>query len=323
MAAIELQELTTRVPVLIAGWPGMGQVGVGAAEYLRRKLKATLFAKIDVAGYYVPESIAVKAGLGRMPDPPSQSLYLAGELPLFIFEGDTQLSGETGLKVAGELLDVCLKHGVETVYTGAAFAMPMSFRQPVEVLGVATNERLKARFPALGVEPLSEGSISGLNGLLLGLADLRGMAAACFLATMPQYAIEAPNPKASKAVIEVFQRILNTSVDMTEIDSAIRETDRMLGEFESRVTAAIREFRQRIESRGGPGEPSDEGEPEERPEPPELMARIEELFEEAQRDRAKAIILKQELDRWGLFHLYEDRFLDLFGKKQTGPGPEE
>ena len=32
------------------------------------------------------------------------------------------------------------------------------------------------------------------------------------------------------------------------------------------------------------------------------------------RDRAKAIELKQELDRLGVFKDYEDRFLDLFKK---------
>ena len=44
--------------------------------------------------------------------------------------------------------------------------------------------------------------------------------------------------------------------------------------------------------------------------------RIEELFEEATRDRSKAFELKQELDRLGVFKEYEDRFLDLFKKAE-------
>ena len=54
--------------------------------------------------------------------------------------------------------------------------------------------------------------------------------------------------------------------------------------------------------------------------PPDLLQRVEKLFEEASGDREKAVLLKQELDRWGLFHLYEDRFLDLFDKQRGGPG---
>jgi hypothetical protein len=42
------------------------------------------------------------------------------------------------------------------------------------------------------------------------------------------------------------------------------------------------------------------------------MERIEKLFLEARLDRSKAIVLKNELDRWDLYKNYEDRFLDLF-----------
>jgi hypothetical protein len=49
------------------------------------------------------------------------------------------------------------------------------------------------------------------------------------------------------------------------------------------------------------------------------MERIERLFEAAQADRSEALRLKNELDRWGLFSLYEDRFLDLFERRGTPP----
>ena len=39
---------------------------------------------------------------------------------------------------------------------------------------------------------------------------------------------------------------------------------------------------------------------------------IEGLFRQAARDRTKALELKAELDRLGVFSDYEDRFLDLF-----------
>ena len=48
--------------------------------------------------------------------------------------------------------------------------------------------------------------------------------------------------------------------------------------------------------------------------PPEIRDRIEYLFELATGDVSKAGELKKELDRWGIFQEYEDRFLDLFGR---------
>jgi proteasome assembly chaperone (PAC2) family protein len=253
-----------------------------------------------------------------MPDPPKQDLYFSSEPPLFIFEGDTQLAGEPGFRLAAELLDFVLRHGTETVFTGAAYATAVSFRQRPEIYGAATNEDLKATFSSYGVKPLKEGNISGLNGLLLGLAAQRAMPAACLLATMPHYAIEAPNPKASRALIQVFQRILNTSVDMDEIDEAVRQADQMFKEFEAKVNEAIQQLKDNLGARAGGQSAEDEG-AEERPEPHDLAERVEKLFEEAGADREKAVLLKQELDRWGLYHLYEDRFLDLFDK-QPRPG---
>ncbi|HTW91134.1 MAG TPA: PAC2 family protein [bacterium] len=307
-----------RAPVLIAGWPGMGQVGLGACDYLRQKLNAQLFAQIDVGSYHLPDALTVEDGIGRMPDPPKQDLYYCKEPPLFIFEGDAQLNGQPGFRLAAELLDCVRRHGTETVYTGAAYAMAVSFRQRPDIFAAATDEQLKVQLAALEVKPLKEGSISGLNGLLLGLAAQRGMPAACLLATMPHYAIEAPNPKASRALIQVFQRILNTSVDMTDIDEAVRQSDQMFKDFEGKVNEAIQQLKENLSEHAEAHE-GEGPEPEERPEPHDLMQRVEQLFEEVQRDRAKATILKQELDRWGIFHLYEDRFLDLF-EKQHRPG---
>ena len=299
------------VSVLVAGWPGMGNVGMGAADYLRRKLGGAVCARIDVARYCFPESIEVDQGIGRIPAPPSHDIYLTDDPRLFVFEGEIQVGGEAGLNIASELLDFAVEHGVKTIYTGAAFAMPVSCREPVKVFGVATDDRLKQTFPNYGVEPLAEGRISGLNGLLLGLAGSRGLPAACFLATMPHYAVQTPNPKASKAVVHVLERVINTSVDMAEFDAAIAESDRVLGEFENRVNEAIQALKRQAE-RGAPEEETEE----QQPEPHEIMDRVERLFELVQHDRSKASLLKEELDRWGLFHLYEDRFLDMFGKKE-------
>jgi len=310
-----LLERKVQAPALVACWPGMGHVGILAASYLRMKLNGVPYAEIDATPYFLPDAIEVADGIGRIPAPPRQMVYAVAEPSLLVFEGEAQISGEPGIKIASELLDVAQEAGVSTVYTGAAFALPMSFRQAVKVYGVATDETLRSRFAPLGVEPLKEGRVSGLNGLLLGLAKSRGMSAASFLATIPQYAIEAPNPKASKAIVQVFERIFNTTVDMTEIDERISETDRMMGEFERRVAAAIEALRRNTEERFA-SEEGEEVEGGERPEPHELMAHIEHLFEEAQRDRSKIQELKEELDRWGLFALYEDRFLDLFSKKE-------
>ena len=62
----------------------------------------------------------------------------------------------------------------------------------------------------------------------------------------------------------------------------------------------------------------DEGESEDEPHPLDAKARrrIEALFAKAGQDISKAMELKRELDRLGVFKTYEDRFLDLFKKAE-------
>jgi hypothetical protein len=43
-----------------------------------------------------------------------------------------------------------------------------------------------------------------------------------------------------------------------------------------------------------------------------IMEKIEKMFQQALKDKSLASQLKKELDRWNLFELYENRFLDLF-----------
>ena len=45
------------------------------------------------------------------------------------------------------------------------------------------------------------------------------------------------------------------------------------------------------------------------------MEKIEHLFEKVKRDKTQAKKLKEELDRWKLYELYEHRFLALFKGK--------
>jgi len=89
------------------------------------------------------------------------------------------------------------------------------------------------------------------------------------------------------------------------------------------VDHAILELMEKLQQKTGDegdGEPTDADEETTPPTNgkgmPELDAasrkRIEEMFEAALRDRKQAMYLKEELDRLGVFKLYENRFLDLF-----------
>ncbi len=293
-------------PVLIAGWPGMGSVGAGAISYLRRNLNATHFADVDMSEYFTPDSVVVEDGLAKLPDIPSNAFYYIRELNLIIFESEAQISGAGGITLMKQILDLAEDLNVRSIYTGAAFVMPISQKEPVKVFGVANKVSLKNLFVPYGVEILDQGQISGLNGLLLGFAGLRDIEAACFLATMPQYAVNIPNPKASREILRVFENLLEIKIDMANLDEAVAQMSQTMTDIEDRI--------QKTFMNSEMFEEDEKEEIEEDKVPQYVMEKIESLFKEVKmkRSKEKAAQLKKELDHWNLYNLYEDRFLGLF-----------
>jgi hypothetical protein len=147
------------------------------------------------------------------------------------------------------------------------------------------------------------GHISGLNGLVLAAAAARGIRAACLLATIPQYAVSLPNPKASRAIIEALQRIAGFKIDFAEIDEFAKEMDGKMALVEEKVKDVFPvDKEEAVHPKSAAGKKI----------PGYIMEKIEKLFLESKLDRSKAVALKNELDRWDLYKIYEDRFLDLF-----------
>lgn len=292
-------------PVMIAGWPGMGNVAIGVVDYLRRNLAALKFAEIRLDPAHTVDSVIVEDGLAKMPPAPKNVFYYTVKPELIICQAEAQVAGEHGIKLLGKVLDVASGAKAKSIYTGAAFPLPISHKEEPEVYAAVNSRALLPIISAFGIKTMEEGHISGLNGLALGFAKERGIDALCLLATMPQYAISLPNPKATKAIIETLEKILNFKVSLKELDEYIKDMDEKMALIEDKVKDVFTIEKEEPEHL-----------PVEKKVPGYIMEKIERLFREARQDRPKAIILKKELDRWDLYKMYEDRFLDLFKDNQ-------
>ena len=303
---------TIASPDMIAGWPGMGNVGLKAVTYMRSAMGAKLFATIDMSDELMPEAIGVKDGLVLRPDLPETRLFYACDPSVIYVESDEQLHGSAALTLMRGLLDLAREHGVRTIYTAAAFALPVSCAHDPVIYGVANDVLLRDRLGPWGATLLPEGQVSGMNGVLLGFANDYQIPAACLMATMPQYALRLPNPKSSREIIRFFERALGCVVNMAGLNKAVDEMGKVMGDIESRILKAMA----KVDEGQAPGIRQDTAirEKPEKKTPEGAMLRIEQLFAElaGEKSKEKAAKLKEELDRWNLYDLYEDRFLDLF-----------
>lgn len=318
-------------PWLIAVWPGMGGVAQIAGAYLVRQLGATPIAELDPGPFFEIQSISIKHGVVQPSALPRSVFYHwkdpKGERDLIVLLGDRQPSSD-GYRYCQALLDAAARFEVERVYTFAAMATPILPSHDPRVFGVCTRDEMLDDLKRDGVTLLEEGEISGLNGVFIAASAARNLPGACLLGEFPFFAATAPNPKASAAVLRVFAEMSGLEIDMTEIDADARKVERGLtqhleglqraaqiaAQASQDVTDAAMEEQSPEDTYPEPDESTRE--PKKRRISPEIRERIEQLFTAAKADRAKAIDLKTELDRFDLFKQFEDRFLDLF--KQAG-----
>lgn len=293
----------SKPPLMFSSWPGMGNVGIIATDYLRKKLEAQVFAEIDMSPFFTPDSIIVKDGIAQLPEMPSSVFHYRYNPDCIVFESNAQNSGKDGILIIKTILEIAQQFNVKRIYTAAAFAQPMSHAAPSQVLCASNNQALLNDLQGHGVIPMPDGYIAGLNGLMLAIAGAREIDAACFLGTIPSYATNISYPKASCAILRTIQNILDIKLDISDLEESAEAMDKQLATIEER----IREFfPSAMEKEEEMPDINDEQVPE------YIMNRIERLFDVVKKDRSKASELKDELVRWDLFNLYEHRFLDLF-----------
>jgi hypothetical protein len=103
-------------------------------------------------------------------------------------------------------------------------------------------------------------------------------------------------------------------VDLVDLDRDSERIEQSLLQLLQQMQAAGQAQQAQPQAEETPAFGEQASEPTESEVPAEVTQRIEALFEQARQDRSKALELKLELDRRGLFRRYEDRFLDLFKK---------
>lgn len=285
----------------------MGGVAISAGYYLMAKLGMHLLVEYPAVEYFDLVHVDVKDGLILSRRLPRSRLFRwkdpKHEHDLILFIGEAQPPARGG-EFCRKLIRHAEELGVSKVFTFAAMATQMRPEHPSRVFGAAIDRETLGTFNKLGVQMMEGGNISGLNGVLLGVAAASGISGGCLLGEIPQVFSQIPFPKASLAVLGFFNRMAGIELDLTELRVHAQKVDTTLADFLVRMEKGSTETPAaeppRIENEAAPRPGS------------QARQRLERLFEEARKDRSLAYGLKQELDRLGLFSEYEDRFLDLF-----------
>lgn len=210
--------------MLVAGLPGIANIGKLGAEYLIYQLGAEKFA--ELYSEHFPEWVFQDGDTLRTlkvdffhTRPPGM------EQDMIIATADAQAATHVGqYALAGEILELAEKHGVEMVGTMAAYVLSPSETRRGVVLGAASQPEMTKVLGDHGVELLDGGMIVGMNGLLPALAPLRGMKGFCLLGATKGGLIDVG---ASEAVLRVLSSILGFEVDLQELHRHASDLSRL------------------------------------------------------------------------------------------------
>ena len=207
-------------PNLLAAWPGIGNVAMIIADYLRSTLGFKELGAIEASLFFDPIGVLVKDNVVESPNFPQSQFYYykneGGGSDLILFIGDDQPAAK-GYELANCVLDVGEKFQVKRIYTCAAAMTRIHHTEPPKVWGVATSPSVTGDLRQHNLKHASSLQIAGLNGLLLGVAKERAINGICLLGEVPVYASRVQNPMAALAVIKVLTAMLGIQVDLSEL----------------------------------------------------------------------------------------------------------
>ena len=213
---------------LIAAWPGIGNVALIVARYIKDKLNAEEIGEIQPFDFFDPIGVMVKGNIVEAPQFPESKFYYwhnpSSNRDIVLFIGDEQPSSK-GYELANCVMDVSQKFNVKRVYTCAAAIAQIHHTEQSRVWGATTNQKLINELKKYDIVLRGELQIAGLNGLFLGVAKERGIEGICLLGEVPSYTTRIPNPKASLAVLNILTKILGIDISMAELAKVAKDSE--------------------------------------------------------------------------------------------------
>jgi uncharacterized protein (TIGR00162 family) len=215
-------------PILICGLPGSGYVAKIALDFLMSELKATPLATIY--SYSFPPQVLIRPD-GSAELSKHEISYVRGQNgDLLLYTGDAQpINPQAEYELANKVLDFAAEFGVKRVFTLAAYITGQFVKSP-RVFGTATNQDLLRLLVQNGALVMSEGTITGMNGLIIGLAALKEMEGACLLGETSGYVMD---PKASHAVLSLLKKVLKLEIDLTPLEERAKQGEVLRSILES------------------------------------------------------------------------------------------
>ncbi len=223
-----------RNPTLIMGLPDVGYVGLRVIDYLKDKLKAEEFARIEPHSFSSVPWVSVKDGVIEELELLRNGFYYSknagGGSDLVIFKSEQPTARL--YEYVEAVLDVAHQIGVKKIYIVGSFgAVGISHLEPPSVLGVVNRSYLTQLLLDCDVDPYPEyKGIGTIHSSFLWFAKERNMEAIGLWSPMPHYIARLPfpwsnYPRSSRCLLEKLMAMERIPVDISELETLSKRTE--------------------------------------------------------------------------------------------------
>lgn len=277
MSIVYYREPKLENPVIVAAWPGIANIGLMAVDTLKNLVKAEELGEIEPMEFFYPKKVIIRDGELKDLEFPASKFYYKRlkERDMIFFIGDEQpaevgrayAEGAKAFRMANMVTDVAVRFGCKRIYTSGAAVSAIHHTHHPRVWAVPNTSvlitEIKGYENTVLMSEIEErqghGSITGLNGLLLGVARKRGIDSICLMGEIPVYlqGFPLPYPKATRSVLEVLTGMLGITVDLSGMDELVArselETEQLFANFPPEVKEQIDKLKSIIPAKPAAG----------------------------------------------------------------------
>jgi predicted ATP-grasp superfamily ATP-dependent carboligase len=226
---IELEGVPELIdPVMVAafeGWNDAGDAASTAVAHLDREWKGEVFAALDAEDYYDFQvnrpTVFMESGVRKITWPTTRLsvVRIGGEKPrdLVLVRGiEPSMRWRS---FCNELLGFAHELGVELVVILGALLGDTPHTRPVPISGTTSDADLARR---MDLEETKYEGPTGIVGVLQEACTHAGVPAVSLWAAVPHYVSQPPNPKATLALLNRLEDLLDLRIPLGELPEDAR-----------------------------------------------------------------------------------------------------
>ena len=235
-----LKECNFKGYTLIEGFPGAGLVGPMAASYMIEKLKMEYCGYIESDLF--PPIAAIHDGVPLFP----ARIYMSQKSKLVIVMSEFIIPPNAIYPLSSELLSFVRKNGISKIVSVGGIPS----KEPTSAQHITSPDKeLIKKAASKNIKAIDEGVIAGVSAVIMtGAEQLKIPVLSILVEINPQIT----DPKYAEVAIGALNKIINTNIDLEELDKEAKEVEAKIKELMSKVKESHDRYEKAATDSNGP-----------------------------------------------------------------------